>query len=205
MIVQSYNTILSLSHTLASSTGLLAVLNDRVHGTCVNMLGIPRPSFRDMNTVIAQQLATALLPAEVGPLQPFALPSRRTSDLDTFNPYTSNLSALTTYATALSSLNPTSMDNLMPMFDSARSVSPTYSSTSRSSINLTDAISHVFCHPTYKISGVHVMPLVRPISSPITIILFDLFVWRHVLVYVLLEIINVAFCFISHLFILLYF
>jgi len=63
VIVQHYNCILSLSHLVCESDGLIAIQNDKIHSICSQYLGLERPSFTDMNAVISQHLASVLLPA----------------------------------------------------------------------------------------------------------------------------------------------
>ena len=63
VIVQAYNTLLTLSSLLDSSDGVTVVQNEELHQTCVKLLGVERPTFGDMNAVAASQLAGVLLPA----------------------------------------------------------------------------------------------------------------------------------------------
>ena len=63
VIVQSYNTLLTLSALLDSSDGVCVVQNEHLHRACVGALGLERPTFGDMNGVAATQLAGVLLPS----------------------------------------------------------------------------------------------------------------------------------------------
>jgi len=63
VILQSYNTILSLGHSSANCDGLILVENEVLHRTCKELLGIGSPSFKDLNGVAARGLAAALAPA----------------------------------------------------------------------------------------------------------------------------------------------
>ena len=63
VIVQSYNTLLTLSALLDSSDGICVVQNEHLHRACVGALGLERPTFGDMNGVAATQLAGVLLPS----------------------------------------------------------------------------------------------------------------------------------------------
>mmetsp|Transcript_16838 Transcript_16838/g.43137 ORF Transcript_16838/g.43137 Transcript_16838/m.43137 type:complete len:461 (-) Transcript_16838:100-1482(-) len=63
VIVQSYNTALSLSHAAECSDGVMLVENEVLHRTCQLQLGIKNPTFQDLNAVAARALAAALLPA----------------------------------------------------------------------------------------------------------------------------------------------
>jgi tubulin delta len=46
VIVQSYNTLLSLTHAAENSDGLVLVENEVLHRTCQALLGVKRPSFQ---------------------------------------------------------------------------------------------------------------------------------------------------------------
>mmetsp|Transcript_18963 Transcript_18963/g.52904 ORF Transcript_18963/g.52904 Transcript_18963/m.52904 type:complete len:371 (-) Transcript_18963:761-1873(-) len=65
VIVQSYNTILSLSHATEHSDGLILVENEALHRTCQSLLSIRSPSFQDLNAVAARAMTAALLPANL--------------------------------------------------------------------------------------------------------------------------------------------
>ena len=63
VIVQCYNTLLTLSTLLNVSDGVCVVQNEQLHRACVGALKIKRPTFDDMNGVAATQLAGVLLPS----------------------------------------------------------------------------------------------------------------------------------------------
>lgn len=63
MIVQNYNSVLTLAHLYKLSDGILVHENDMVHRICSQLLNIKHISFCDVNRVIAQQLASILQPA----------------------------------------------------------------------------------------------------------------------------------------------
>ncbi|KAK9816057.1 hypothetical protein WJX74_007509 [Apatococcus lobatus] len=65
VIVQSYNTLLTLQHLTASCDAIILAENSALHRTCQRMLNIARPSLPDLNGVIAHDLASVLLPAKV--------------------------------------------------------------------------------------------------------------------------------------------
>lgn len=71
--VQSYNTLLTLSHLAEASDGVVLMANDALHQTCVKLHGIQRPGFNDMNAVAARALAGFMLPASHRPLAPAPL------------------------------------------------------------------------------------------------------------------------------------
>lgn len=63
MIVQNYNSVLTLAHLYKLSDAILVHENDAVHQICAQLLNIRHISFADVNGVIAQQLAGVLQPA----------------------------------------------------------------------------------------------------------------------------------------------
>eukprot|EP00026_Physarum_polycephalum_P001013 Phypoly_transcript_01014.p2 GENE.Phypoly_transcript_01014~~Phypoly_transcript_01014.p2 ORF type:complete len:461 (+),score=81.77 Phypoly_transcript_01014:2396-3778(+) len=63
VIVQNYNSIMTLSHLYQVSDGIILVENDTIHTVCTKLLNIKKVGFPDMNKVIAQQLSSVLLPS----------------------------------------------------------------------------------------------------------------------------------------------
>ncbi|GAX79746.1 hypothetical protein CEUSTIGMA_g7187.t1 [Chlamydomonas eustigma] len=68
VIVQSYNTLLTLSHLSDLSDGIILMSNEALHRLCQKVFNLPRPSFQDMNSVAAQALANMLLPSQHRPV-----------------------------------------------------------------------------------------------------------------------------------------
>ncbi|XP_051850083.1 tubulin delta chain isoform X1 [Antechinus flavipes] len=62
VIVQNYNSVLTLSHLYRSSDALLVHENDVVHKICAKLMNIKQISFRDINQVIAHQLGSIFQP-----------------------------------------------------------------------------------------------------------------------------------------------
>lgn len=62
VIVQNYNSILTLSHLYRSSDALLVHENDAAHKICAKLLNIKQISFGDINQVLAHQLGSVLQP-----------------------------------------------------------------------------------------------------------------------------------------------
>lgn len=62
VIVQNYNSILTLSHLYRSSDALLIHENDAVHKICAKRMNIKQISFRDLNQVLAHQLGSVFQP-----------------------------------------------------------------------------------------------------------------------------------------------
>ncbi|NXG03198.1 TBD protein, partial [Sakesphorus luctuosus] len=62
VIVQNYNSVLTLSHLYKSSDALLVHENDVIHKICAQLLNIKQISFRDVNQVIAHQLGSVFQP-----------------------------------------------------------------------------------------------------------------------------------------------
>ena len=86
VLVQSYNSVLSLATLAKNSDAVVVTYNDVLHEICADVKGPEHVSFRDMNTIIAQDLSGMFLPSRAVcsiPLlsQPLAhlvpLPSRR--------------------------------------------------------------------------------------------------------------------------------
>ncbi|XP_053310568.1 tubulin delta chain [Spea bombifrons] len=63
VIVQNYNSILTLFHLYLSSDALLVHENDIIHKVCSQLMNIKQISFRDVNKVIAHQLGSVFQPA----------------------------------------------------------------------------------------------------------------------------------------------
>ncbi|XP_015223064.2 tubulin delta chain isoform X1 [Lepisosteus oculatus] len=63
VIVQNYNSVLTLSHLYQSSDAILVHENDTVHKICSQLMNIKHISFQDVNKVIAHQLGSVLQPA----------------------------------------------------------------------------------------------------------------------------------------------
>ncbi|XP_022052884.1 tubulin delta chain [Acanthochromis polyacanthus] len=63
VIVQNYNSVLTLAHLYQLSDAILVHENDTVHGICSQLLNIKHISFSDINKVIAHQLGSVLQPA----------------------------------------------------------------------------------------------------------------------------------------------
>ena len=71
VIVQNYNTLLTLSHLHDCSDGIIVTENESLLQTCKRRLDIPRPTFDDLNKVAAKALASVLLPAERQQVDPY--------------------------------------------------------------------------------------------------------------------------------------
>ncbi|KAF3692955.1 Tubulin delta chain Delta-tubulin [Channa argus] len=63
VIVQNYNSVLTLAHLYQLSDAILVHENDTVHKICSQLLNIKQISFSDVNKVIAHQLGSVLQPA----------------------------------------------------------------------------------------------------------------------------------------------
>ncbi|TNN69797.1 Tubulin delta chain [Liparis tanakae] len=63
VIVQNYNSVLTLAHLYQLSDAILVHENDTVHKICAQLLNIKHISFGDVNRVIAHQLGSVLQPA----------------------------------------------------------------------------------------------------------------------------------------------
>ncbi|XP_051253683.1 tubulin delta chain isoform X2 [Dicentrarchus labrax] len=63
VIVQNYNSVLTLAHLYQLSDAILVHENDTVHRICSQLLNIKHISFSDVNRVIAHQLGSIMQPA----------------------------------------------------------------------------------------------------------------------------------------------
>ena len=63
VIVQGYNTLLTLSHLYKTSDAIMVLYNDQLHKTCSQLLKLKHISFTDMNNVASHGLASVLQPA----------------------------------------------------------------------------------------------------------------------------------------------
>ncbi|KAM5273444.1 tubulin delta chain [Ctenodactylus gundi] len=62
VIVQNYNSILTLSHLYRSSDALLIHENDAIHKICAKLMHLKQISFSDLNQVLAHQLGSVFQP-----------------------------------------------------------------------------------------------------------------------------------------------
>ncbi|XP_012868657.1 PREDICTED: tubulin delta chain [Dipodomys ordii] len=62
VIVQNYNSVLTLSHLYRSSDALLVHENDAVHKICAKLMNIKQISFSNINQVLAHQLGAVFQP-----------------------------------------------------------------------------------------------------------------------------------------------
>lgn len=63
VIVQGYNTLLTLSHLYKTSDAIMVLYNDQLHKTCSQLLKLKHISFTNMNNVASHGLASILQPA----------------------------------------------------------------------------------------------------------------------------------------------
>ncbi|EFC43025.1 hypothetical protein NAEGRDRAFT_69007 [Naegleria gruberi] len=63
VIVQNYNTLLTLQKLYEISDSIYCFKNDQLFLTCKRLMGIESPSFNDMNTVIADHMSCLALPS----------------------------------------------------------------------------------------------------------------------------------------------
>lgn len=63
VIVQGYNTLLTLTHLYKTSDAIIVLYNDQLHKTCSQLLKLKHISFANMNDVASHGLASILQPA----------------------------------------------------------------------------------------------------------------------------------------------
>lgn len=64
VIVQNYNTLLTLDVLLESVDGLFLVENEALHAASTRLMNIARPTFDDLNRLASRSLAGAMLPGQ---------------------------------------------------------------------------------------------------------------------------------------------
>ena len=67
VIVQNYNTLLTLDVLLQAVDGVFLVQNEALHAAATRLMNIARPTFDDLNRLAARSLAAAMLPAHWRP------------------------------------------------------------------------------------------------------------------------------------------
>ncbi|KAJ3371440.1 Tubulin delta chain [Allomyces arbusculus] len=72
VIVQNYNSVLTLAKLTQTSNAVLVLFNDHLHRICQSRLAITSPSFADLNRIVAHLLAR-LLPHDLVPPAGFPL------------------------------------------------------------------------------------------------------------------------------------
>jgi tubulin delta len=70
VIVQNYNALLTIASLTRAADGVVVLPNDTAHAECQRLLRLPRPSFDDLNGVLATRLAAALLPVGDSAIEP---------------------------------------------------------------------------------------------------------------------------------------
>ncbi|KAG0584764.1 hypothetical protein KC19_3G232600 [Ceratodon purpureus] len=70
VIVQNYNALLTLAKLQEFADGIIISQNESLSSICKKALGIPRPSFDDMNDVVGHSLASIFLPASWRSVRP---------------------------------------------------------------------------------------------------------------------------------------
>ena len=67
VILQNYNTALTVSHLASTVDSMIVVQNDWLHSTAVNCLGEPKPDFTHLNGLCASVLASVFVPVLSNP------------------------------------------------------------------------------------------------------------------------------------------
>lgn len=62
VIVQNYNSVLTLSHLYQTADAIILMENDHLHKICTQLMNLKKVSFRDINKVISHKLASILQP-----------------------------------------------------------------------------------------------------------------------------------------------
>eukprot|EP00798_Chlamydomonas_sp_ICE-L_P011290 gene11290-18926_t len=185
VIVQSYNTLFTLSRLADVSDGLILMENEALHRTAVKLYNIKRPSFNDMNTIAARTLSNILLPSScrdsvVSQSTPSNGPTRSASKRGSLSPseaagdrrVRSGQFGISPGGTSASQTASTS-DRLRNMHlsrsagqGSAADRAPQQSSPSFHL--LADLVSHLCCHPHYRLLALRSLPQVPAASIDFT-------------------------------------
>lgn len=168
VIVQSYNTLLTLSHLAEASDGVVLMSNESLHRLCVRLHNIPRPSFEDMNHIASRALASLLLPSHHRPLHNAAtsdLPSPSTAGRAR-TPQASSDPRSPHFLSRSPSLNPHSRSG------SPLPSAPEVGSPRRRFHLLHDLVSHLCTHPHYRLLTLRSVPQI-----PAASIDFSTFSW----------------------------
>jgi len=67
VIVQNYNTMLTLASLLDAADAVVVVQNEMLHAAAHKQMNIARPTFEDLNSLASRSLASAILPASWRP------------------------------------------------------------------------------------------------------------------------------------------
>uniref|UniRef100_A0A7S3QX23 Tubulin delta chain n=1 Tax=Dunaliella tertiolecta TaxID=3047 RepID=A0A7S3QX23_DUNTE len=148
VIVQSYNTLLTLSHLHCVSDGIITLENDALHRCCTRLMQIPRPSFADMNAVAAQSLTAALLPSTVRPPKH---PTAPTSPNGVHTP-SHRGSAQSQSVRARKGFERSPASAVRDGRDDATAQRPVRL--------LSDVVTHLCCHPMYRMLSLRSLPQV---------------------------------------------
>eukprot|EP00892_Ulva_mutabilis_P006400 jgi/Ulvmu1/4131/UM019_0110.1 len=154
VVVQAYNSLLSVSKLLEVCEGVILVRNEDLHRTCVNVHGQPRPDFRDLNSVAAHALASLLCPSHLRP----HVPSPQLQDLRMPMHHRSSRSPPTP-----------------PPHNSAAALTCLPSQLGRRLV-LADILGQVAAHPSYRLLSLRTAPQVARDS-----VKFTTFQWNGIL------------------------
>ena len=66
VILQNYNSILTISRLIEHSDGVINIYNDDVLQICKKGMSLKNPSYKDINSVISAHLLSCLLPCTNG-------------------------------------------------------------------------------------------------------------------------------------------
>lgn len=155
VILQNYNTLLSIAHLHQVSDAVILHFNDILHHICKKRLNLPEVTFADMNRLIAHHLSSVLAPAwplDLRPIQPVSKPSN-------FLPHPPPDDAS---KTAYQHLPPPKTPSL-PQLSSARTKEECCNWNEQKTGNfLTDLVSQLAPHPAYRLLQSYSVPIMSP-------------------------------------------
>lgn len=161
VIVQPYNTLLTLSHLSDLSDGIILLENEGLHRVCQKLYNIQRPSFGDMNGVAARAMASVFLPSAHR-----AAGGSGAAATSHSSPPATRQPSPTSAAAARRSQAP-----------GTPSAAPEGSAAASRPVGvLSDVVGHLCCHPAYRMLTLRSVP-----QMPATSVDFTTFTWAALL------------------------
>jgi len=150
--VQNYNALLTLGHLHEHSDGLLLFENDILHSICSRRLQLNTPTFQQMNAVLANAITQIMLPASITQAAPFYNNEGETSNSGAGGGSTSDKRLAAGNRNRVHDKRSHSRLHFLPPTDRTLL-------RSCSSLDLfSDAVSHLFSHPSYRLSTLRSLP-----------------------------------------------
>jgi hypothetical protein len=163
VIVQNYNALLTLSHLNEFSHGILLFENDSLHSICSRRLHVATPSFTQLNRIISENLTNVLLPARITQAQPFYREQTERDDPMARGGGGGSSSGSSGGGGGKTKYLPPKDDDLLAQCPP---------------LSWSDPLSHLFAHPSYKLSTIRTIPQLNVASKS-----FQASTWTYLLKY----------------------